>query len=374
CSSRPVECCSDSDCPSSGSCYYGSWQDIGCGKVGCAPSRMAQKRVSSNPSYKKYSCSNYTCVSQTVNCEIQYRCLDTIACGANTEIQFSTDTTTIDSSVSITAKIDAGVYGVCEDDWKIKINNVETSNSMWDVSTGGTFTTYSGCSWYSWCNDWAACRCKARSSYCGYCESDSVSGSRLYCYYDKYKNIKKDFYFKVPGDYIFSINAHVVASDDDAYISTTSLTLKILAKYGQTADGDPIDVSFDKDVKLGNPKYQQVVDSNVLLGSQKGTVTIVGNLNLAANADPNQPIRIIYGKELKLAPGVQILLPDPSDPSKIGGAYIIKAGNSDPYASNTPASICNVNYKNRKYNYCGINKICNEKGECVDAQLFENYK
>jgi len=78
----------------------------------------------------------------------------------------------------------------------------------------------------------------------------------------------------------------------------------------------------------------------------------------------NKPIRIIYGKQLIFNQGAQIYLPTNSD--LIGGAYIIKKGNSDPYASNTSASVCNSNYDStRTFKYCGLNKIC-QNGQCVD--------
>ena len=372
--SLPPQCiCSCVDCGSSGSCNY-SWQDIGCGQSGggvsCPSNQMLQKGTA--PSYTSHSCStNYGCTSRIVSCPDQYRCLNTIACGANTEISVKPEVAKINDPVSVTIIVDAGSYGICENDWQIKINGVELSKFGWSSSVAGTFEASSTCRLcptgnilhcYDGCQ-WTGCRCSPKSSHCY--EGCSITGTELYCDYYQHKDITKSFSFSVPGIYNFSNTAQVVSSYENAYVSTTSLPLLIKAKYGETVDAEPTDVSIDKDVYLGDPSTPMTVDSGTVLGSENGNVIIRGQLNLVARANKSNPIRIIYGKQLIFNQGAQIYLPTSSD--LIGGAYIIKKGKPDPYANNSSASVCNSNYDGkRSYSYCGLNKICSG-GSCIDS-------
>jgi hypothetical protein len=340
------------------------------GGVTCAPNQMLQKSTSTNSSYTRRYCEDYTCKRSTVSCPDKYRCLNTIACGANTEISLKPEVAQINDQVSVTSIIDAGGYGVCENDWQIKINGVELSKFGWSSSAAGTFTVSSTCrlcptgnifNCYDGCQ-WTGCRCSPKGSYCY--EGCWITGTELYCYYYQHKEIKKSFSFSVPGIYNFSITAQVVSSYENGYISTTSRPLLIKAKYGQTTDGDPTDVSIDKDVYLGDPSTPMTIESGTVLGSENGNVIIRGQLNLVARANKSNPIRIIYGNQLIFNQGAQIYLPTSSD--LIGGAYIIKKGRPDPYANNSSASVCNSNYDStRPFKYCGLNKIC-QNGQCVD--------
>jgi len=196
------------------------------------------------------------------------------------------------------------------------------------------------------------------------CWACGINGREMLWHYYTRKTLSKTFNFSVPGYYTFLIQGKITSNQDIGYISTTSLPLLIKAKYGQTKDGDPTDVSIDKDVYLGDPSTPMTVESGTVLGSENGNVIIRGQLNLVARANKSNPIRIIYGNQLIFDQGAQIYLPTSSD--LIGGAYIIKKGRPDPYANNSSASVCNSNYDStRPFKYCGLNKIC-QNGQCVD--------
>jgi len=229
-------------------------------------------------------------------------------------------------TTTITVDISGSRYGIVDNSLVIKMN---------DMTTTGWQTTFSG---------YIACPQQTLQK----------------------TTVSKAFKFPVPGNYKFSVQGQIfpcLFPAQRSSFSTTSQPLLIKAKYGQTTDGDPTDVSIDKDVYLGTTGQDTAVESGVVLGSEKGNVIVRGNLNLAANADPNSPIRIIYGKELSISSGAQIILPDQS---KKGSVYFIKKGNPGPYANNTTASVCNFNYDStRPFKYCGLNKIC-QNGQCVD--------
>jgi len=356
-----ARCCTASDCGSSGSCNY-SWQDIGCGQSGggvsCPSNQMLQKGTA--PSYTSHSCSNNTCQSSTVYCPDQYQCVNRIACGANTEISVKPDVAKINDPVSVTGIVNAGSYGVCEDGLTVKINNVTTTG--WSIAPSNDYSIDSTCRWFTGDNCyWTTPFCSYKSMDCWAC---GINGREMLWHYYTNKTLSKTFNLSVPGYYTFSIQGKITSNQETGYISTTSQPLQIKAKYGETADADPTDVSIDKDVYLGDPSTPMTVDSGTVLGSENGNVIIRGQLNLVANANKSNPIRIIYGNQLILDQGAQIYLP--TNPDLIGGAYIIKKGKPDPYANNSSASICNSNYDStRPFKYCGLNKIC-QNGQCVD--------
>jgi hypothetical protein len=365
-----ANCCSDSDCPASGSCNYGAWQDIGCGQSGggvtCASTQMLQKRVSSNSSYTRNYCEDYTCKTKTVSCPDQYQCVNRTTCGANVEINFSKLEVSPNENVTTTIVIDAGSYGICEDGLAIKLNGATVPTTTWNITPSGDYSMYSTCKWFTGDN------CYWTTPFCSYyrmdCNGCVWNGREMYWHYYKKKTFTKVFSFAAPGTYSFSVTARFTSNQDSGYYSTTSQSIIVKPVYGTTAgSSSTLDISWSQDVILGNPSSQTVIDkSGVVLGSENENVIIQGEVNLVAYANKIYPIRLIYGKELRLSQGAKILLPDPkTSPSLIGGAYIIKKGKTDPYATNTPASICNPNYTGRPYIYCDIGKIC-QNGSCVN--------
>jgi hypothetical protein len=266
----------------------------------------------------------------------------------------------INDPVSVTAVIDAGGYGICEEVLTVKINNVTTTG--WSITPSGDYSIDSTCRWFTGDNCyWTTPFCSYKSMDCWAC---GINGREMLWHYYTSKTLSKTFNLSVPGYYTVSIQGKITSNQETGYISTTSQSLLIKAKYGETADADPTDVSIDKDVYLGDPSTPMTVEPGTVLGSENGNVIIRGTLNLVSYANKSNPIRIIYGNQLILDQGAQIYLP--TNPDLIGGAYIIKKGRPDPYANNSSASICNSNYDStRPFKYCGLNKIC-QNGQCVD--------
>ena len=318
--STETQCVSDSTCtsPPPPSCTCTSWINGACGAGGCSATQRLQTR---------------TCTPS--GCSTETQCVSDSTCTSpppppspNIVIQFTNLTAAIGETVTTTITVDfsGSIYGIVDNSLVIKMN---------DMTTTGWQTTFSG---------YIACPQQTLQK----------------------TTVSKAFKFPVPGNYKFSVQGQIfpcLFPAQRSSFSTTSQPLLIKAKYGQTTDGDPTDVSIDKDVYLGTTGQETAVESGVVLGSENGNVIVRGNLNLAANANPNSPIRIIYGKELSISSGAQIILPDQS---KKGSVYFIKKGRPDPYANNTIASVCNSNYDStRLFKYCGLNKIC-QNGQCVD--------
>jgi len=265
--------------------------------------------------------------------------------------------------------LDAGNYGVCQDGLVIKLNGVTvpTTTNFWNITPSSDYSIYLGCQEPASNCNWATPFCSYYRIDCNVCGSNG-NGRIMYWHYYKKKTFTKVFSFAAPGSYSFSATARFTSDQDSSYYSTTSQSIIVKPVYGTTVgSSSTLDISWSQDVILGSSSSQTVIDkSGVVLGSENGNVIIQGEINLVAYANKIYPIRLIYGRELRLSQGAKILLPDPkTSPSLIGGAYIIKKGKTDPYTTNTPASICNPNYTGRPYIYCDIGKIC-QNGSCVN--------